>query len=61
MSHIELFDVFRDKEKVGEGKKSYALSFIIQDTAKTLTDEQIDKVMNKMQKSFINDLGAIMR
>jgi phenylalanyl-tRNA synthetase beta chain len=44
-----------------EGKKSYAVSFTIQDTSKTLTDEQIDKVMGKVQKNLTTELGAILR
>ena len=60
LKKVNLFDVYTGNH-LPEGKKSYAVSFTIQDNAKTLTDEQIDKVMQKMQKSFTNDLGAIMR
>jgi phenylalanyl-tRNA synthetase beta chain len=60
LKKVNLFDVYTGNN-LPEGKKSYAVSFTIQDTAKTLTDEQIDKVMQKLQKNFINDLGAIMR
>jgi phenylalanyl-tRNA synthetase beta chain len=47
--------------KLPEGKKSYALSFTIQDQKKTLTDKQVDKVMNKLQKRFEDDFGACLR
>ena len=42
-------------------KKSYAVSFIIQDENKTLTDKQIDKIMNKLQANFEKQLGAELR
>jgi phenylalanyl-tRNA synthetase beta chain len=44
-----------------EGKKSYALSFTIQDSSKTLTDTQIDKIMSKLQNNFETELGASLR
>jgi len=37
------------------------VSFILQDTTKTLTDEQIDKIMNKLQKNIETELGASLR
>ena len=42
-------------------KKSYALSFILQDTSKTLTDVQIDKIMSKLQGNFEAQLEAVLR
>lgn len=60
LKNIHLFDVYQGKN-LPEGKKSYAISFIIQDNSKTLTDEQIEKVMNKLQKNFISELGASLR
>ena len=60
LKNINLFDVYQGKN-LPEGKKSYAVSFTIQDNSKTLTDEQIDKVMNKLQKNFIAELGASLR
>lgn len=60
LKDINLFDVYQG-EKLPKGKKSYALSFTIQDSSKTLTDEQIDKVMSKLQKNFENELGAVLR
>ena len=44
-----------------EGKKSYAVSFILQDDSKTLTDVQIDKIMNKLLNNFETQLGASLR
>ena len=60
LKEIDLFDVYTGKN-LPEGKKSYAVSFIIQDNTKTLTDVQIDKIMGKLQKSFESELGAILR
>ena len=60
LKDINLFDVYEGKN-LPEGKKSYALSFLIQDTTKTLTDEQIDKIMNKLQQNFEKEVGASLR
>ena len=60
LKNIDLFDVYQG-DNLSEGKKSYALSFILQDNSKTLTDEQIDKIMNKLQKNFETELGAVLR
>ncbi len=57
---VDLFDVY-DGDKLPEGKKSYAVSFVIQDENKTLNDKQIDKVMQKMQDSFAKNLNAELR
>jgi phenylalanyl-tRNA synthetase beta chain len=55
-----LFDVYEGKN-LPEGKKSYAVSFTLQDNSKTLTEEQIDKIMNKLQKNMEIELGASLR
>jgi phenylalanyl-tRNA synthetase beta chain len=60
LKEINLFDVY-EGNNLAEGKKSYALSFIIQDNTKTLTDTQIDKIMGKLQKNFETELGASLR
>ncbi|MFV8332852.1 phenylalanine--tRNA ligase subunit beta [Flavobacterium sp. GSP14] len=60
LKEINLFDVY-EGNNLPEGKKSYALSFTIQDSAKTLTDVQIDKIMNKLQTNFETELGAVLR
>ncbi len=57
---VTLFDVYKGKN-LPEGKKSYALSFTIQDEEKTLTDKQIDKIMGKLQQKFETDFGAVLR
>ncbi len=57
---INLFDVYQGKN-LPKGKKSYAVSFTLQDENKTLTDKQIDKIMNKLQSNFEKQLGAELR
>ena len=60
LKDINLFDVY-EGQNLPEGKKSYALSFTIQDNSKTLTDTQIDKIMSKLQNNFETELGASLR
>lgn len=60
LQRVSLFDVYEGKG-VPEGMKSYAISFILQDKDKTLTDKQIDAVMEKLQKNFKNQLNAQIR
>ncbi|MCT4643383.1 MAG: phenylalanine--tRNA ligase subunit beta, partial [Carboxylicivirga sp.] len=60
LKRVSLFDVFEDK-KLGENKKSYAVSFILQDETKTLNDKQIDKIMKKMMSNYERELGAQIR
>jgi phenylalanyl-tRNA synthetase beta chain len=57
---IDLFDVY-EGEQIEKGKKSYAVSFILQDETTTLTDERIDNVMQKLMKAFTGELGAAIR
>ena len=57
---VNLFDVY-EGDKLPEGKKSYALSFIMADETKTLTDIYVDKVMEKLMKSFTDKAGAEIR
>ncbi|WP_046757532.1 phenylalanine--tRNA ligase subunit beta [Kordia jejudonensis] len=60
LKEVNLFDVYEGKN-LPKGKKSYAVSFTLQDEHKTLTDKQIDKIMNKLQQSFEKQLGAELR
>ena len=48
---MNVFSVY-EGNKIEAGKKSYAISFILQDTEKTLTDKLIDKSMNNLMKAF---------
>jgi len=60
LKQINLFDVYQG-DKLAAGKKSYAVSFILQEENKTLTDKQIDKTMQKLQTAFEQSLGATLR
>jgi phenylalanyl-tRNA synthetase beta chain len=60
LKEVSLFDVYQGKN-LPEGKKSYAVSFTIQDNSKTLTDTQIEKIMSKLQGNFEKQLGASLR
>lgn len=60
LKDISLFDVYQG-DKLPEGKKSYAVSFTLQDINKTLTDKQIDKSMQNLLRKFEEKLGASLR
>ena len=57
---VSLFDVYEGKN-LEEGKKSYAVSFILQDDNQTLNDKVIDKTMSRLMENFQKRLGAIQR
>lgn len=60
LKHVSLFDVYQGKG-IAEGYKSYAVSFILQDTDRTLNDKQIESVMAKLQKNLEEQLSAKIR
>ena len=60
LKEVDLFDVY-EGDKLPKGKKSYAVSFVIQDENKTLADKQIDKIMQKLQATFEKNVGAELR
>ena len=60
LKKVSLFDVY-EGDRIEEGKKSYAVSFILQDKEKTLSDKQIEAIMAKLQKNFETRLGAKIR
>ncbi len=60
LKHITLFDVYRG-DKIPKGKKQYALSFVLQDLEKTLTDENVEQLMKKMLSTFEKEWGASLR
>ncbi len=57
---VTLFDVYRG-DKIPAGKKQYALSFVIQDLEKTLTDQVVEGVMDKLLSTYLNQFGAVLR
>ncbi|MGE5108485.1 MAG: phenylalanine--tRNA ligase subunit beta, partial [Sphingobacteriales bacterium] len=60
LKQVNLFDVF-ESEKLGAGKKSFAISFTFRDDEKTLTDKEIDGMMNKIMTAFEKELNAEIR
>ena len=60
LKSVNVFDVY-EGEKIPQGKKSYALSFVFQDEEKTLTDKQIDSVIQKLIVNFEKELKAEIR
>ena len=60
LKSVELFDVYEGKN-LPEGKKSYAVNFILQDESKTLNDKQIEAIMTKLINNLKQKLGAELR
>lgn len=58
---VNLFDVYEDREKLGAGKKSYALSFIFEDTTKTLQDKDVDQLMEQLIGAYESQFKALIR
>lgn len=57
---VSLFDVYRG-EKIPQDKKQYALGFVFQDAERTLTDQDVERVMTKLLDAFKNEFGAQLR
>jgi len=60
LKSVTLFDVYRGI-KIPDGKKQYALSFVLQNPEQTLTDEAVERIMDKLLKTFESKFGAILR
>ena len=60
LKEVTLFDVYEGKN-LEEGKKSYAVNFVLQDETKTLNDKQIDGIMGKLVANLQEKLGAKLR
>ena len=60
LKNVDLFDVY-EGDNLPEGKKSYAVSFILQDVNKTLNEKQIEKIMQKLKATFEKNLNAVLR
>jgi phenylalanyl-tRNA synthetase beta chain len=60
LKSVNLFDVYKG-DKIDKAKKSYAMSFILQDENKTLTDKYVEKVMNKILKQIQDKTSAVLR
>ena len=60
LRQVGLFDVYRG-DKIPAGKKQYAMSFIIRDDEKTLTDQDVEKLMDRILEGFKSSFGAELR
>ncbi|MBD2715892.1 phenylalanine--tRNA ligase subunit beta [Microvirga sp. STR05] len=60
LQQVNVFDVY-EGENLGAGKKSYSVSFFLQDSTQTLTDQSIDSVMNRLIQQFEQQAGAVIR
>ena len=60
LKQVSLFDVYRG-DKIPAGKKQYAMSFVLQDVEKTLTDQDVENVISKILSTFQNQFGAVLR
>ena len=60
LKEVSLFDVYEGKN-LEAGKKSYAVSFLLQDENQTLNDKMIDKIMSKLVRNLEDKLGAKLR
>ncbi|MDR2802282.1 MAG: phenylalanine--tRNA ligase subunit beta [Prevotellaceae bacterium] len=60
LTRVNLFDVYRG-EKLPQGKKQYALSFVLQDKEKTLADQHIERIMDSLLKAFEQHFAATLR
>ena len=60
LKEVSMFDFYKGKN-LGENKKSYGVSFIFQDEHKTLTDKQIDKIMNNLIRVYEKEINAVLR
>lgn len=60
LKKLSLFDVYRG-DKIPEGKKQYALSYVLQDESKTLTDSDVERIMKKFVDTLSHEFGAVLR
>ena len=60
LKRLDVFSVY-EGDSIGTDKKSYAISFILQDESKTLNDKQINKSMNQLIRAFEEKINAVIR
>ncbi len=60
LKQVNVFDVY-EGANIGPGKKSYSVSFILQDENQTLTDEVIDRTMQRLMQAYEKELNAVIR
>ena len=57
---MSLFDVYRG-DKIPKGKKQYAMSFVLRDDNRTMTDDEVDRIMARILDTFKTRFGAELR
>lgn len=60
LQEVSLFDVYKG-DKIEKGKKSYAISFVFLHPDKTLTDQEVEKLMSRLMGKYESELGAVIR
>jgi phenylalanyl-tRNA synthetase beta chain len=61
LKDVEVFDIYRDENKIGKGKKSLSMSLTFKDENKTLTDKEVDLLMNKIMNTCETHLNGLIR
>jgi len=61
LKEVNLFDIYRNEEQIGKGKKSYSVSFEFENPEKTIKDKEVDKVMNTLIDKYEKELNATIR
>ena len=61
IKEVNLFDIYRNEEQIGKGKKSYSVSFEFENPEKTIKDKEVDKVMNTLIDKYEKELNATIR
>ena len=61
LQEVKLFDIFENEEKLGRGKKSLAVSFTFLDEEKTLTDKEIDEMIDRIMRALEKEVQAEIR
>jgi phenylalanyl-tRNA synthetase beta chain len=61
LKEVNLFDVYKNEEQLGKGKKSYAISFMFENIERTLKDKEVNKIMDSLIRSYEGKLGAVIR
>lgn len=61
LAAFNLFDVYENEAQLGAGKKSYAVSLVLQDTSKTLKDQEVDAMIDRLVSAYRKEAGAELR
>ena len=61
LKEVNLFDIYRNEDQIGKGKKSYSVSFDFENPEKTIKDKEVDKIMKSLIHKYEEDLNATIR